>query len=213
MNEAEKNFLTLARELLMGEHTKDACAHYYKVREANPENAEAKFFAAYCGYEVLLEERDYLSAKNAFLAMTKETAKIITCFKEAIFEKDEDSSDIPEDEFQEISRNILLTKTVDLYTPLTRFIFTNRISTTKEVIEGGVLSLYAMGDAIEKEFAAKPEFMKEALKVWKEGVALQTQFYGYKYEGVVADTYVAKIQKIEPSYTKPQKTGCISLKK
>lgn len=213
MNETEKKFLIPARELLMGEHTKDACAHYFKAHEANPENMEAEFFSDYLSYKVLVDKRDYAPAKRAFVSMTKNAAKTITCFKEAVFEKDEESDEIPEDMFQEVNRNILLTKTVDLYLPLTRFIFTNRISTTKEVIEGGVLSLYAMGDAIEKEFGTNPKFMEEALRVWKEGVALQTQFYGYKYEGVVADTYVAKIQKIEPSYTKPQKPGCISLKK
>ena len=58
MNENAKEFLTVARELLMGEHIEDACTHYYKVQEENPENAEAAFFADYLAYLLMIEEKN-----------------------------------------------------------------------------------------------------------------------------------------------------------
>jgi hypothetical protein len=100
---------------------------------------------------------------------------------------------------------------VDAYTPITRFLFTKRISTTTSTIETGVLGLYALGNAIKRAFGSNPRAMEQAAKAWKEGVALQRQFYGYKYNGVNPEDYAAEIQKVDPAYTMPSKPGCISI--
>ena len=212
MIENENVYLTTARELLMGRHIEDACAHYYKANELNPKNAEAEFFSDYLGYLSLVEERDGSSAANAFSAMTKCLEGAVEDISKAVFEEVPDA-EFKGEAFQAINRLMVISRLVEIYTPITRYLFTNRLSTTRDTIESGVLGLYALGSAIEKVFGGNLEFMKEAVKAWKEAVALQCQFYGYKYNGVTPDEYVTKIQKVEPAYTKPKKAGCVSTSK
>lgn len=211
MNENAKEFLTVARELLMGEHIKDACTHYYKVHEENPENAEAAFFADYLAYLLMIEEKNGTAAAKALISMRKNVENAVKCIKEAVFENDGLNTDLTNEQIQEVNRLILVSKMVKIYAPITRFLFANRIATSAAAIETGVSGLYALGDAIEKEFDAKPEFMKEALVAWKEAVSLQRTYYAYKYDGVNPEDYATKIQKIDPSYTMPKKAGCVTL--
>lgn len=200
MNEQEREFLTAAREMLLNPDIDmdTICAQYYKVREANPDNAEAEFFAAYLGFKCLLKDND-ASCVKAFKAM-------IACLESAIKCVKESEGDIKE-------KYMVLCTMVKAYTPITRYIFTKRISTTSSTIESGTLGLYALGTAIKNEFGSEEEIVKLALEPWKEAVSLQRTYYAYKYNGVKPEDYVAEIQKIDPSYTMPDKAGCISLAK
>ena len=118
------------------------------------------------------------------------------CVKAAVeCVKDSDSN--------EEEKIMVLTAMVEVYTPLTRYLFTGRISTTTSTIESGVLGLYALGSAIKNSFGSNSDAMNLALVPWKEAVSLQNTFYGYKYNGVKLDDYIDEIQKIEPTYTAP----------
>ena len=197
MNEQEREFFTAARELLFDpEATMETiCAHYYKAHEANPDNAEADFFATYLGFKGILKDNSALSGK-AFNAMTARLEKAVKYVKES-------DGDIKE-------KYMVLCTIVKTYTPITRYLFTKRISTTNSTIEGGVLGLYALGNTIKNEFASEEEVVKLALEPWKEAVSLQRTFYGYKYNGIKPEDYATEIQKMDPSYTMPSKAGCIS---
>lgn len=197
MKETEKKYFVAARELLQGGDITNACCHYYKVQEENSENAEAEFFAAYLGYNGCIEENNGAAATNAFKAMTK-------CLEKAV-------KSVKKSDGDEREKLAVLSAIVELYTPITRFLFTKRISTTSNTIESGVLGLYALGSAIKNEFGSDPKVMKIVIEPWKEAVALQRQWYAYKYNGVKPEDYVAEIQKVEPSYTMPKKAGCISV--
>lgn len=200
MSQKEYQYLTTARDfLVLGEMDK-ACVHYAKVSQDHPgEVAEAEFFEAYMGYQSLLEANDAASAVNAFKAMAACVENAVKCVKE---------SDV-----EEIGKVLILTAMVETYAPITRYLYTRRISTSSSTIETGVLGLYALGDAIKKAFGSNPETMKQAAEAWKEGVSIQQQFHAYKYQGARAEDYAAKIQKVEPNYTMPSKAGCISVAK
>lgn len=198
MSQNEYQYLDVARSYVVIGDMDNACVHYAKVSQDHPgEVAEAGFFEAYMSYKSLLEEKDGASATNAFKAMA-------ACLKDAV-------NCIKESGKEELGQVMILTALVKAYTPITRFLFTQRISTTSSTIETGVLGLYALGDAIKAKYGSNPEAMKQAVEAWKEGVALQRQFYGYKYNGVTPEPYAEKIQKVEPAYTMPNKAGCISV--
>lgn len=198
MAQKEYQYLGAARDYLIVGNMKDACVHYAKVSLDYPEEvAEADFFEAYMAYQNLLEANDAASAVNAFKVMAATLANAVKCVKESGVE--------------DIGKVLILTAMVKAYTPITRFLFTKRISTTSSTIEIGVLGLYDLGNAIKKEFGSEPQAMEQAVEAWKEAVALQRQFYAYKYDGVRPEDYVAEIQKVDPAYTMPKKAGCISL--
>lgn len=210
MNENAKENLTMAREMLMGGHIKDACTHYYEIKEGNPENAEAAFFADYLAFLLMIEENDGSAAARALISMRKNVENTVKCIREAEFEDDGLNTDLTSEQKQEVCRLLLLSKMVEIYVPIIGFLFKKRIATSSTAIETSVSGLYALGDAIEKEFDAKPEFMKEAIVAWKEAVLLQRTYYAYKY-GVNPEDYAIKIQKFDPSYTMPKKAGCVTL--
>lgn len=200
MSQKEYQDLKTARSFLVLGEMDNACAHYAKVSQDHPEEvAEAEFFVAYWAYQDLLAENDAASAVNAFKAMAACVENAVKCVKES-------------DE-EEIGKILIVTAMVETYAPITRYLYTRRISTSSSTIETGVLGLYALGDAIKNAFGANPETMKQAAEAWKEGVSIQRQFHAYKYQGARAEDYVAKIQKVEPNYTMPSKAGCISVAK
>ena len=201
MNENEKQYLAVARELLKEGKVEDACCHYFKAGEENPQNAEAEFFGAYLGYQSLIKENNGTSAANAFAAM-------VLCIEKAVKSVKESEGDMDE-------KLVVLTAMVEVYTPVTRFLFTNRFAAQydRTIIGSGVQGLYKLGSAIKNEFGADHRAMKIAIEPWKEGVALQQKFYAYDYNGVKAEDMATEIQKVDPTYVMPNKAGCISLAK
>lgn len=201
MNEQEREFITTARALLSDPNAdlEYTLAHYYQAHEANPDNAEAEFFAAYLGFKGLSKKGDGASAANAFKAMTNCLEKAIRCVKNS--------------EGDETEKYTVLASMVKAYTPITRYLFAKHLSTTADTIEGGVLGLYALGTTIKNEFGTDAIFMQLVVEPWKEAVSLQRTYYAYKYKGVKPEDYVTEIQKFDPSYTIPNKAGCVTIGK
>lgn len=167
----------------------NSCCHYFMLSEKEPENEEANFFSAYYGYHTLLEESKYSTALVAFQSMIDRMDSAVE------FVKKSDGDDA--------EKVMVLSAMVEWFTPITRYLFTGRISTTAKTIESGVLGLYTLGSAIKNNFESNPEALKLAVIPWKEAVSLQNTFYGYKYNGVKLEDYVAEIVKIDPTYTAP----------
>lgn len=88
-----------------------------------------------------------------------------------------------------------------------RFGFELRFLTAKEM-EDGIVLLYQLGDTLKAEYG---NHMDLAVQVWKEAIATQRKFYGYKYNGIDPETYAAEIKKVEPDYVMPAKPGCVSV--
>jgi len=191
------DYLTVARDFLIVGEKEKAYVHYGKVSQDNPENAEAEFFAAYLGYLTLLDEKNYPSAVNAFKAMAACIKNAIKCVKES--------------DLSDSGKKLILAEMVNCYVPITRYFYTRKISNSSNTIETGVIGIYALGDAIKKDFGTNEEIMALAAEAWKEAIAIQRQFYAYKYNGINPEDYAKEIQKLEPTYIMPKKSGCISL--
>lgn len=202
MSENEKNlteqeWVDVARSIIVNDSDFEyAGAHYFKAEEKNPQNAEATFFAAYMSYKSLLGEGDTASATRAFRAMAENAAAAVEAIKE----------------YQGVAemQGVVAGAVAIVFTPVTRYVFTKLHQTAQVNIEKGVLALYALGDALQECFGDSATIVNLAVEAWKEGIALQRQYYAYKYEGVNPEEYAAKIQKVEPTYTMPKKSGCIS---
>ena len=188
MEHTTQEYFVAARNLLKEGDVKSACYHYFKVHEADTNNAEAEFFSAYLGYSSLLKDGERYGAVNAFKAMTQCLEVAVKCIK------DSDS--------EESEKIMTLSNMVELYVPLTRHIFT-RVSNTSRTIEEGVVGLYSLGSAIKNNFESSKEAMKLAAESWKEAVSLQSSFYAYNYKGINLEDYVAEIKKVDTAYTAP----------
>lgn len=186
----EENKIYSRKFLKEGDLVNCGC-HYFMLHEKEPENEEANFFSAYYGYYTLLEKANYSSALVAF-------HKMIDCMESAVEFVKKSNGDDEE-------KVLVLSAMVEWFTPITRHLFTDRISTTTKTIESGVLALYTLGSAIKNNFESNPEALKLALTPWKEAVSLQNTFYGYKYNNVKLEDYVAEITKIDPTYIAPSK--------
>ena len=64
---------------------------------------------------------------------------------------------------------------------------------------------YTFGDMVEKEFASNESIVKNvAVRMWKEGIALQRQWVGVKYNKQRPIESAEKIKKYEPEYILPK---------
>ena len=98
------------------------------------------------------------------------------------------------------------TKVGDSY--VTVFEFTQITSCCK----AGLLACRDLGDEIEKLYPGNKDAAALCVIAWKEFVSLAQTWYRFAPKGE-AETYAAKIQKIDPAYVMPKKAGCISFGK
>ena len=198
-NLTEKDWILLARKSLSEKcDFEEAGQYYFKAGEINPDNAETKFFVAHYGYTMLLKKSDRAGVFNAFKAMVQHGAAAI----EAINAGFREGNLI-------YNHDLVAAAIAMTFTPIPRYVIT-RLRMTG-AIEEGVIGLYTLGDALVQYYGNSNEITKMAVEAWKEGVALQRQFYAYKYRGITPESYAAKIQQVEPTYVMPDKAGCISL--
>ncbi len=209
MSEINK-YLKLARTAREEDNTEDAKKYYDMVRVDDPENGEAKFFYAYYAlYE----------GKNG--EIPKRFSNLCVVLKNSI-------KMVKESDCDDNEKAVVLNAIFDNFIPTTWslnrymnkkntetkignsyvkvFDQTQIISVSKE----GMKTLKDLGDYTASLFGSSQEGMKLAVKAWKEYVTLAQKWYAYATKGE-AETYAAKIQKVEPSYEMPKKAGCISL--
>ena len=64
---------------------------------------------------------------------------------------------------------------------------------------------YTFGDMVEEEFASKKSIVENiAVRMWKEGIKLQRQWVGVKYDKQRLIECAEKIKKYEPEYILPK---------
>lgn len=188
----EENFI-FARKFLREGDIDNFGGHYTMLSEKEPDNGEAKFFSAYYAFMLFVEKNE--SVIGAVNAMTNSIESAVKSVKES--------------ECDEAEKIFVISKIVEYYTPIVDFLFKKRISTSKDTVIGCILGLYELGNTIKAEFGEAA--MSLAIVPWKEGVALQRKYYANDYKGVKPEDYVPEIQKVDPSYTMPDKAGCITL--
>ena len=194
MTESSIKNLNLARVCYKEGKETDALAYYALVMDEEPENAQANYFCRYFDFQESIEKKE--GVKDSLLFLINSLEKAIKY--------------VADDGCSKGEKMAVVKAIVNTYTPVTDFVISSRISTSKDTIENGVLSLYWLGSYIKNNFNSDSDAMELAIIPWKEAVKLQQKFYAYKYEGYKAENYVAEIQKVDPSFTIPKKAGCVS---
>ena len=206
MTEEQNKYLKLARRAREEDNTEDAKKFYDMVRTDDPDNAEARYFYAY--YKMMEGKKievygHYVDLLNVILPVVKSIAKSESDNEEkAKLLKDifENFKDLP----------LMVNKSLN---DLNRT-FQNSGYASK-IRDAGVRSIkmfYDFGDLVESEFSGIL-FKNLAVEAWKAGVYRQQQWYGMGVDKTLPETYTAKIQKVDASYTMPAKAGCISFAK
>ena len=206
MTESEIKYLKLARTARNNDNTEDAKRYYDMVRTENPENGEANaFYQIYSFWEGKKGE-----AENRFENITKVLVPSVDLIARAE-EPEADKMDAIGGIIKEFASVVFAAnKTyMELQTGSTAKF------PSKRIITSGALGLYNLGDAIAAKFSNNSTAMKLAAKSWDEGVQIQNKYYAkqFDYRGRTVADYVAKIQKVDPSYVAPKKPGCISISK
>ncbi len=202
-------YLTLARQARTEENSEDAKLYYSKVREEDPENAEAKYFHAY--YSLFEGKNGEYGKRFANLCAAVSTS--VRLVKNSYLPKDEQlksveeivNSFVPEtwSSNRYMNRKNHETRVGDSYVTVFDF------STMNNCIKTGMQTLKALGDQVEALYADDAECKRLAVIAWKEYVSLSQKWYAHAVKGD-AEIYAAKIKNVEPSYQMPKKAGCIS---
>lgn len=175
-----------------------AKALYDSIHDEDMTISEASFFSALLHYEAADDIEGY-TEKNKLRALYANL--MILTARPFVLEVKADKT---------ISEDIqvyLIGCMLNVVDMKPRFGFKMRFLTAKEMEEGIVL-LYQLGDTLKEEYG---NHMDLAVQVWKEAIATQREFYGYKYNGIDPETYAAEIKKVEPDYVMPAKPGCVSV--
>ncbi len=203
------NYLELARNAKAEKNSEDAKLYYNKVRESDPENAEAKFFYAYYAlYEGTNKElpRRFVNLCNVVVSSVK-LAKNADTSKEEQLKTIEEIVNVfvPEvwAENRYMNHKNHETKIGDSYVK----IFDNEV--IKACCKGGMATLRDLGNTLETLYGDDAEAKRLAVIAWKEYVSLLQKWFAYAPKGE-AEIYAEKIKLVEPSYEMPKKAGCIS---
>ena len=209
MTESELKYLKLARTAREEDNTEDAKRYYDMVRTDDPENGEAKFFYAF-----------YSLYEGTNGEIPKRFSNICSGLKSSIMLVKESDSD-------EAEKLSIIGAILGAFVPETWA--TNRYMNNKNhetrvgdsyvtvftsaqissVSKEGMATLKNIGDYVASIYSSSPEGMNLAVKAWKEYVSLSQKWYAWAVQGD-AETYAAKIKAVDPSYTMPEKAGCIS---
>ena len=200
MNEQEGKYLRLARQAREENNVEDAKKFYDLVRTENPDNAEAKFF--YLIYRCWDGTKgEWKSNYNSFLNGAVSAVKGVARMEMPDAEKGKILSE-------------MLSEAIATYEGA-RKVETDlgRAGGNSAVVHNDkptILMLYQFGDAIEETMPTNTSAMDAACAAWKKAVALN-QIYYAGIDKSLPEKYEAKIQKLDSSYVKPKKGGCIRL--
>ncbi len=205
----DNKYLNLARQARSEDNSEDAKLYYGKVREEEPDNAEAKFFYAY--YAMYSGKNGELHTR--FINLCKSMASSLKMVK---------NSDVSEEE-----QLVTIGEIVSAFVPETwsmnrymnnknretkigdSYVKVFETSTITSCCKAGMMAVRDMGDEIVKLYPDNDKANKLAVVAWKEYVSLAQKWYAYAPKGE-AEIYAEKIKKIDPSYEMPKKAGCIS---
>lgn len=202
-------YLRLARQARAEDNSEDAKLFYGKLRENEPENAEAKFFYAYYS----MYEGKNAELPTRFTNLCKSLISSVRLVKVASDSEEEQLATIQEivsafvQEPWSLNRYMNeLNREEKVGDSYVRVFEASEISSCSKE---GMKAIRDVGDEIVKQYPNYAQANKIAIIAWKEYVSLAQKWYAYAPKGE-AEVYAEKIKKIEPSYEMPKKAGCIS---
>lgn len=208
----ESKYLKLARQAREEDNAEDAKIYYNKVREEDPENGEAKFFAAYFA----MQDGTNGELPRRFSNLCSSVVPAVRLIKNSQAKKAKQlkatelivNAFVPETWAENKYMNKLnhKDKVGDSYVQV--FSYTQ----IKNVCKAGMGTLRDLGDEIVKLYFKDAEATRIAVIAWKEYVSLSQTWYSYAVKGD-AELYAAKIKEFDPSYVMPKKAFCISFGK
>ncbi len=203
-------FLQLARTAREEGNSEDAKLYYGKVREEDPQSAEAKYFYSYyCLYEGTNGELP--KRFSNLCTVVSGSVKLIKNSNAPMNEQMSLLKAIVENFVPETwSENRYMNKKNHEQKVGDSYVEVFKASAITSCSKEGMQTLKNLGDQIESMYNGQPEAMAIAVLAWKEYVTLSQKWYAWAVKGD-AEAYAEKIKKVEPSYEMPKKAGCISL--
>ena len=209
-NMEDNKYLRLARQARTENNSEDAKMYYGKVREEDPENAEAKFFYAYYAmYEG--KNGEIPSRFSNICTVLFSSLKMIAQAPVSVEEQlsiilQITTTFVPETWSlnRYMNKKNRETKVGDSY--VTVFKPTDISSCSKN----GMITIRNLGDEIVKMYPNNHQAGVIASYAWKEYVSLAQKWYAWAPKGE-AEVYAEKIKQFVPEYEMPKKAGCISL--
>lgn len=206
----ESKYLKLARQARAEDNSEDAKLYYGKVREEDPESAEAKYFYAYYS----LYEGTNREVPSRFITLCNTVLASIKLLSNSSASKEEQLKSAAEIIDSFVPESWTLNRYMNNKNHETKigdsYVKVFEASSIISCCKNGLATLKELGDQIEKLYMADAECKRLAVIAWKEYVALSQKWYAYAVKGD-AEIYTEKIKKVEPSYEMPKKAGCISL--
>lgn len=190
----EENFV-YARKFLMEGDIDNYGGHYYMLLKKEPDNAEAEFFSAYMAYQNAMNSEEIPQ-----LAYSKKSSVIIGSFDAMAENSGKAVAWIKDSESDEDEKLFVVSTMVKIFAPIPGFL----AKMSSAAIEPGALGLYALGDAIEKEFGAVSGAMDLAAEAWKNAIELQHSCWAKNYNGIKLEDYAEKVKKVDPTYIAPK---------
>lgn len=202
-------YLNLARQARAEDNSEDAKLYYGKLREADPENAEAKFFYAY--YAMYEGKNGELLTR--FTNLCKSLSSALQMVKRSSVSEEEQLVTIHEIVSAFVPEPWSLNRYMNSKNRETKvgdsYVKVFEASTITSCSKVGMSTIRDLGDTIVSLYPNDMQAAKIAIIAWKEYVSLAQKWYAYAPKGE-AEAYAEKIKKIDPAYEMPKKAGCIS---
>ena len=202
-------YLILARQARAEDNSEDAKLYYGKLREEEPENAEAKFFYAY--YAMYEGKNGELPTR--FTNLCRSLIPSLRMVKLATISEEEQLITVNEIVSAFVPETVSLNRYMNEKNRETKvgdsYIKVFEASAVTACCKEGMKAVRELGDEIVKAYPNNGKANGIAVLAWKEYVSLAQKFYAYAPKGD-AEAYAEKIKKIEPAYEMPKKAGCIS---
>lgn len=207
--EDDKN-LRLARQARAEGNSEDAKLYYGKVRENDPENAEAKYFYAYYS----LYEGTNGELPKRFSRLCESLGATIDLIKNSGEEKEDSLKTVEEIVASFVpepwAQNKYMNKKNHEERVGDKYVTVFSSGDIGRCCSVGMAALKVLGDKVSALYPDDAECQRIASIAWKEYVSLSQTWYAYAVQGD-AEAYAEKIKKVDPSYTMPKKAGCINV--
>lgn len=202
-------YLFLARQARAEANSEDAKLYYGKLREDEPENAEAKFFYAY--YSMYEGKNGELPTR--YTNLCKSALSSVRMVNISSAPESEQLATIHEIVSAFVPEAWSLNRYMNAKNRETKvgdsYVKVFETSAISLCIKEGLNATRNLGDEIVKLYPDNDEAAKIAVIAWKEYVSLAQNWYAYAPKGD-AEVYAGKIKEYDPAYEIPKKAGCIS---
>lgn len=238
MADTEK-YLKLARLAREEENAEDARKYYDMVRTEDPENAEAKFFYSYYrimdgtkgeAYNNFVSLCNSISSTLSLLSVSNESDAEKKALLRAMVAYLWEALDVaasaelsvhgPDNNVKIHRTCIAAAESIVAWCekeygndsdalPVKYLHLKNKATHGMSDYRKNAEAAYALGDEIEGAYSSDPALMEIAVDSWKYAIATQLEYRAYFRDKARPQRYAEKIQKYNPGYQLPAKSGCM----